>query len=595
LRRQRHEIPAPLASSSSSSLVVLEPLEPRALMHAGHEHFAANINFQPAGPPVPSGYLADVGNAYGLRGNGLQYGWDATNTIETRDRNSTLSPDQRYDTLNHLSAAGRWELAVPNGTYNVHLVSGDARSYNSVFKINVEGTLAVNGTPTSTQRWVAGTATVTVSDGRLTVAGAAGAVNNKLCFVDVVQVDEAIQPPPTAAPAAPTALDARAISSSSIELTWTDNATNEDGYQIYRRVGGSTATWYRIATVLRNTRSFTDMKLAANTSYAYRVRATNSIGVSAYSNTDTARTHNPVAGNNIAWGAVANAPIIRAEALRATVGGKLYVFGGFSGDAGPVLRSDVYDPATNTWTRIADLPKRITHAGVAVVGRDVYVAGGYVGIGTTGYNQTFGTREVWRFNVDTHKWTAATALPKALAGGGLVALGRTLHYFSGNDSTRKDVGDHYILNLDNLAAGWVASVPLPAARSHFGYAALGGKIYAVAGQTGNDSALVTTAAVHVWDPAKPTVWTARRNAPAPVSHISSSTFVLNGRIVVAGGETKHGTATSGVFAYDPLTDTWSSMSSLPAARFSGVADVINGVVYFTGGSSQVTTWRGVVS
>jgi hypothetical protein len=43
----------------------------------------------------------------------------------------------------------------------------------------------VSGTPTSANRWVEGTATVTVTDGRLTVANAAGARNNKVCFLDV--------------------------------------------------------------------------------------------------------------------------------------------------------------------------------------------------------------------------------------------------------------------------------------------------------------------------------------------------------------------------------------------------------------------------
>ena len=147
------------------------------------------------------------------------------------------------------------------------------------------------------------------------------------------------------------------------------------------------------------------------------------------------------------------APISRAEALRAVVDDKLYVFGGFSNELGPVKRSDVYDPATNTWTQIADLPTRVTHAGVAVDGRDVYIAGGYVGIGSTGYNQTFGVRDVWKYNVDTNQWTSVIQLPRAIASGGLAVLGRSLHYFGGNDSNRNDAGDHYALDLDNPGAG----------------------------------------------------------------------------------------------------------------------------------------------
>ena len=41
-----------------------------------------------------------------------------------------------------------WEIAVPNGTYVVRVVSGDATNFDSVFRMTVEGVLTVTGTPT---------------------------------------------------------------------------------------------------------------------------------------------------------------------------------------------------------------------------------------------------------------------------------------------------------------------------------------------------------------------------------------------------------------------------------------------------------------
>jgi hypothetical protein len=43
----------------------------------------------------------------------------------------------------------------------------------------------VSGTTTGQQRWLGGTATVTLSDGRLTISNAAGADSNKICFVEI--------------------------------------------------------------------------------------------------------------------------------------------------------------------------------------------------------------------------------------------------------------------------------------------------------------------------------------------------------------------------------------------------------------------------
>jgi PKD repeat protein len=150
------------------------------------------INFQPATSPVPSGYLVDSGAVFASRGNGQTYGWNANNAATARDRNATNSPDQRYDTLQHLQKPenpnARWELQLANGNYRVRIVAGDPGFTDSVFRISAEGALVVSGTPTSGTRWIEGTATVAVTDGRLTVANATGASNNKICFIEVTAV-----------------------------------------------------------------------------------------------------------------------------------------------------------------------------------------------------------------------------------------------------------------------------------------------------------------------------------------------------------------------------------------------------------------------
>ena len=126
---------------------------------------------------------------FALGSGGERFGWNADNAAQTRDRNATNSPDQRYDTLTHLQKPANpnafWEIALPNGTYTVRIVAGDASNTDSVFRLNVEGALFLSGTPTSTTRWIDVTASVTVSDGRLTISNGSGASNNKLCFVEI--------------------------------------------------------------------------------------------------------------------------------------------------------------------------------------------------------------------------------------------------------------------------------------------------------------------------------------------------------------------------------------------------------------------------
>jgi uncharacterized delta-60 repeat protein len=155
------------------------------------------VNFQPAGTPTVNGYATDAGDVYSYHGSGLTYGWDADNRANARDRNDPSSPDQRFDTLNHMQKDGadrKWEMAVNNGWYAVRITMGDPSNLDSVYKVNVENVLAVNGTPDAEHYWLAGYVHVYVNDGRLTISNAPGAVNNRICFVQI----EASAPPPGA-------------------------------------------------------------------------------------------------------------------------------------------------------------------------------------------------------------------------------------------------------------------------------------------------------------------------------------------------------------------------------------------------------------
>ena len=67
------------------------------------------------------------------------------------------------------------------------------------------------------------------------------------------------------APAAPTNLSATAVSSSQINLTWTDNASNESGFRIERSADGATFT--EIGVVTANVTTYADTSLSAATQY----------------------------------------------------------------------------------------------------------------------------------------------------------------------------------------------------------------------------------------------------------------------------------------------------------------------------------------
>ena len=100
----------------------------------------------------------------------------------------------------------------------------------------------------------------------------------------------------TAPPAAPSNLVATAFSTDWINLTWTDNSNNEDGFKVERcpgtasYCGANPGAFVQIATTGANVDYHGDTGLPAGTTYTYRVRAYNGSGNSAYSNSSTATT-----------------------------------------------------------------------------------------------------------------------------------------------------------------------------------------------------------------------------------------------------------------------------------------------------------------
>src|SRR5690606_37225917 len=85
------------------------------------------------------------------------------------------------------------------------------------------------------------------------------------------------------APIAPTGLAAGGTSSS-VTLTWADNADNEAGYIVERAVV-STGPFTAVAQLGEDVITYEDTGLAYNTTYYYRVKAQNDTGDSDYTAT----------------------------------------------------------------------------------------------------------------------------------------------------------------------------------------------------------------------------------------------------------------------------------------------------------------------
>lgn len=286
-------------------------------------------------------------------------------------------------------------------------------------------------------------------------------------------------------------------------------------------------------------------------------------------------------GVSLSWTPAADAPAARFEGIGRVVHGKLYTFGGYTSVVPYAVsnRASVYDPATGKWTDLGLMPIPETHCGVAVDeahGRIVFLGG------RRGAYPGTATSEVWQYDVAGNTWTRNAPLPAPLSAGCAEFLNGQIHYVGGNRGQDRatDYDTHYVLAAGELQ--WHKAAPLPFPRDHFSTAVLAGKIYVFGGEIGHDVHHRQQTDATVYDSATDS-WTTLAAVPIGKSHAESSTFVLNDRVVIAGGQTDNFQATANVVEYDPASNTWAVLPPLPRPLEGVIVQPLGDRLFVTGG------------
>jgi N-acetylneuraminic acid mutarotase len=248
----------------------------------------------------------------------------------------------------------------------------------------------------------------------------------------------------------------------------------------------------------------------------------------------------------------------------AVVNGQLYAISGYF-----TPRVARYNPATNTWTDLANLPgSPLQYFGTAVIGTRIYVVGGDKG----GSGQV---ATLYAYETTTDSWI--TSLPSMPGGAryslSAAALNGKLYAVGGVDSagqylTRVEVYDPAANSWSTLGTG------LSVARVGPAVGAIGGRLFAAGG--GTPGGAVGT--LDVYDPVT-NAWTIRASMPNPRDNPGA---VADGQLWVVGSGPS---PENQVHSYNPATNTWTQHANLPTGRHAlGVAaDEASGRVFAVGG------------
>jgi N-acetylneuraminic acid mutarotase len=285
-----------------------------------------------------------------------------------------------------------------------------------------------------------------------------------------------------------------------------------------------------------------------------------------------------------------------------TVSGKLYAIGGWG--AGKARGANYeYDPAGDKWTKKASMPRPSHHAALATSNGKIYVCGGFVApeksplpIGAAWQP----IDDMWEYDPVADSWKALAPLPGKRGSAVAVEAFGKIHVIGGATTVEGSKAPFFTfmgpcnvlgenLVYDPATNKWESRKPMAVPRNHAFAAAVNNKIYVIGGRTGHAFIMSAsnTDAVEEYDPATD-MWSVLKER-MPTARSGGASGTDGRRIYVAGGEvtTKQLVgAFRAIEAYDPATNSWMTLPSMPMPRHGFAGAVIGNRFYLATGMIQ---------
>ncbi|WP_240486771.1 Kelch repeat-containing protein [Hyalangium minutum] len=222
----------------------------------------------------------------------------------------------------------------------------------------------------------------------------------------------------------------------------------------------------------------------------------------------------------------------------------------------------------------AQIPSATSHVmGAAVLGTKVYVAGGYLSSSSC-------TANLWEYDLATDKWRSRQQMSVARYGQVIVGARGKVYAIGGyvcNSTSGTQLTEIYDPQLNT----WTLGAPLPDHNHHAAaYGILSdGKLHVVGGvDTISGGISSRSHVVYDFDTNR---WSTARDLPV-ARHWSASGVLPDGRLILAGGH-DGSSYRAETYLYDPATNSWAQVASMPGILAYHTGAVIAGQLHtFTG-------------
>ena len=193
------------------------------------------------------------------------------------------------------------------------------------------------------------------------------------------------------------------------------------------------------------------------------------------------------------WENKTSIPTTRGALMANVVNDKIYVIGGGK-PAGPQIidtsyENDVYDPATDSWSKMASVPTPVMGYASAVLDDKIYIIGG----GTSTPISQNATTQVQIFDPKMNQWTNGTSIPNGVCYAGacsttgllapkrIYVIGGLLNYGGRYLGTASEINQVY----DPETGAWSFAASIPNVRWFFSLVNVDDALYALGGTNGS--------------------------------------------------------------------------------------------------------------
>jgi N-acetylneuraminic acid mutarotase len=301
------------------------------------------------------------------------------------------------------------------------------------------------------------------------------------------------------------------------------------------------------------------------------------------------------------WTKAAVFPEPEEELYGVAANGKMYVLGGFGPGGKPVGMNWEYDPNSDKWTKKKDMPIPVHHSALASYNGKVLMFGGFklnVEPNTPGGGWE-PVDNVWEFDPAADSWKALAPLPSKRGSPVAVEVSGRIYVIGGAipepgskevairpTRAARSIGTNEM--YDPETNKWTERSPMPTPRNHAFAGAVNGKIYVIGGRL--TSPFITVASnldvVEEYNPATNLWGEDGARAQMPTARSGGGWTTYNGKIYVGGGEIQTRQllgAFRALEAYDPATNAWTILPSMPLPRHGVAVAVLGTKIHFVSG------------